>query len=220
MVTQSRPSLGAYIGIVLVVREWHLCVVENTTKGSQSVPWQCVANLSKLDEQHDLPRYQQLQRQIAAHGRGIAMLDQLIQERRFGSMPAIVRRTDRQRRTNRACSSGGGHDERPGNGRGRNKLQREDVRPTRHIRLVRRKVLADGLDDETPAGCPAGVALSTSRGERQAITSLEAPYVHSAHAARRTVGMHFFFLRRLGDHDFRREQQAPQPRPRSAAPGA
>ncbi len=115
-------------------------------------------------------------------------------------MPAIVRRTDRQRRTYRACSSGGGHDERPGNGRGRNKLQREDVRRTRHIRLVRRKVLADGLADETPAGCPAGVPLSTSRVERQTITSLEAPYVHSAHAGRRTVGM-YFYLRRLGAHD-------------------
>ena len=53
-------------------------------------------------------------------------------------------------------------------------------------------MLADGLDDETPAGCPAVLYLPVD-GEPRTITSLEAPTCPFRHAARRTVDMYFFF---------------------------
>ena len=68
---------------------------------------------------------------------GVVLLDKLVQQRRFGSVPGIARWIDERRRTQSPRAGGNGHGGRPGDGRGRNRLCRDVSRRNMQIGSLR-----------------------------------------------------------------------------------
>jgi hypothetical protein len=68
---------------------------------------------------------------------GIVLLDELVQQRSFRPMPGIAARIDERRGLRLPRTGDGGHGGRSCNGRGRNRLFRQDSRRTPQICPVR-----------------------------------------------------------------------------------
>jgi len=102
---------------------------------------------------------------------GVVLLDKLVQQRRFGSVPGIARWIDERRRTQSPRAGGNGHGGRPGDGRGRNRLCRDVSRRNMQIGSLRaempaRELAARGNRDAPHDEKGPGVASRASFIER------------------------------------------------------